>query len=178
MQRVAIVGSSGVGKTWLGGRLAAALSLPYVELDAVHHGPDWTAMPAEEMRCELDVRCPADGAWVADGNYEAKGGDFVRDRADTVLWLDFPRGTVMRQLLLRTAHRLILRKRLWNGNRESLRNALSRDPERSVLLWAWTRHAPQRERYAVQADERWIRLTDRKAVSRFLVAALESERAN
>jgi adenylate kinase family enzyme len=173
MQRVAIVGSSGAGKTWLAGRLAVALDLTHVELDAIHHGPDWTALPAEEMRRRLDVVCPSDGTWVADGNYETKGGDLVRDRADTVVWLDFPRTTVMRQLLWRTARRGVLRETLWNGNRESLRNALSRDPERSVLLWSWTKHEPQRRRYAEQRDGRWVCLTSRAEVRQFL-ATLEA----
>lgn len=33
---------------------------------------------------------------------------------------------------------MVLRKQLWNGNRESIRYLLSADPEINVLLWAWT----------------------------------------
>ncbi|HUZ68427.1 MAG TPA: hypothetical protein VMU65_01835 [Candidatus Saccharimonadales bacterium] len=168
MRRVAVIGSSGSGKTWLASRLAAALGIPHVELDAIHHGPDWAAMPAEEMRSELDLCCAADSAWVADGNYQTKGGDLVRERADTVVWLDLPRRTVMRQLLLRTLRHALRRERLWNGNRESLRDVLSSDPERSVIVWAWTHHTPQRLEYGAQIDERWVRLTDRAGVRRFL----------
>ena len=175
MQRVAVVGSSGAGKTWLATRLAAALNVPHVELDAIHHGPGWAALPAEAMRRELDVCCPAAGAWVADGNYHSKGGDLVRDRADTVVWLDLSRAAVMRQLGLRTLRRGVLRQRLWNGNRESLRNAVSWDPERSVLRWAWTRYEPQRLRYGAEADDRWVRLSNRAEVRRFLSAAEPSE---
>lgn len=178
MQRVAVVGSSGAGKTWLAGRVAEALDVPHVELDAVHHGPGWTAMTAEEMRRQIDLRCPADGSWVADGNYETKGGALVRERAETVLWLDFPRRTVMRQLVLRTGRRLLFRERLWNDNRESLRNALSLNPERSVILWSFTRHEAQRARYAAQADERWVRLTHRADVRRFLANIDAPERSN
>ena len=168
VRRVAIVGSSGAGKSWLACRLAAVLGFTHVELDAIHHGPGWSAMSADEMRARLAVACPADGAWVADGNYETKGGDLVRERGDTVIWLDFPRMTVMRQLAWRTLRRGILREQLWNGNRESLRDALSRDPQRSVLLWSWTQHEPQRRRYAAQRDSRWICLTSRAQVRRFL----------
>lgn len=178
MRRVAVVGTSGAGKSWLAGRLAAALAVPYVELDAIHHGPGWAAVPAEEMRRQLETRCPADGAWVADGNYSGKGGDLVRARADTVVWLDLPRAQVMRQLVLRTLRRVVLREQLWNGNRESLRDVLARDPERSILRWAWTRHAPQRAAYAAQADERWIRLTSRAEMRRFLAAAAPRPRCS
>lgn len=150
---------------------------PTWELDAINHGPDWTALPADDMRLRLDIVCPADGAWVADGNYESKGGDLVRARADTVVWLDFSRRTVMRQLAWRTARRGVLRERLWNGNRESLRNALSRDPERSVLLWSWTRYEAQRHRYAAQRDSRWVCLTNRAEVTQYLATLQARPRA-
>jgi adenylate kinase family enzyme len=168
MRRVAVVGSSGAGKTWLASRLAAALGVPHVELDAIHHGPNWQALTADEMRRQLEVRCPADGTWVADGNYSSKGGDLVRGRADTIVWLDLPRRVVMRRLVLRTTRRVALRERLWNDNRESLRDVLSADPERSILRWSWTHHEPQRAAHAAQADERWVRLTSRTEVQRFL----------
>jgi hypothetical protein len=126
------------------------------------------------MRRQIDVCCPADGAWVADGNYSSKGGDVIRERADTVIWLDFPRGSLMRQLVLRTARRVVLRRRLWNDNRESLRGALARDPERSILRWAWSHHEAQRAAYATQIDERWVRLTNRAEVRRFLATAARS----
>jgi adenylate kinase family enzyme len=171
MRRVAVVGNSGAGKSWLASRLAAALGVPYVELDAIHHGPGWQALPAEEMRREVDRRCPADGAWVADGNYAGKGGDLIRARADTVVWIDLPRGTVMRQLVRRTARRLVLREPLWNDNRESLRNALALDPERSILVWSWVHHEPRRAAFAAEADDRWVRLTSRADIQRFLAAA-------
>lgn len=176
MQRVAVVGSSGSGKTWLAKRLAAALDLAHVELDAIHHGPGWTAASAEDMRAELDLRCPADGAWVADGNYQSKGGDDVRERADTVIWLDLSRRAVMGQLIGRTARRALLRESLWNDNRESLRDVLSLNPERSVILWSWTRYADVRARYAAQADTRWVRLRTRAEVCRFLEAAASDAR--
>lgn len=178
MRRVAIVGSSGAGKSWLAGRLAAALGVAHVELDAIYHGPDWAALPADEMRHELNLRCPADGAWVADGNYETKGGSIVRDRADTVVWLDFPRSIVMRRLVLRTARRWLLREQLWNGNRESLRDVLSLDPERSVVRWSWTRHEPQRRCYAAQRNSRWVCLTTRAEVKQFLKMAEAGRESN
>jgi hypothetical protein len=74
---------------------------------------DWTAATAEDMRRELDSRCAADGGWVADGNYESKGGGLVRERADTVVWLDLGRRAVTIQLIARTARRALLREVLW-----------------------------------------------------------------
>jgi len=63
---------------------------------------------------------------------------------------------------------VLLRRRLWNGNRESLSDVLSGDPERSVVVWSWTRHEAQRQRYGPQADHRGVRRTSRSDVQRFL----------
>jgi hypothetical protein len=61
------------------------------------------------------------------------------------VWLDYPRHIVMGRVLRRTFGRVLIRRQLWNGNRESLRNVLSWDPETSIIRWAWTQHRPYRE---------------------------------
>jgi adenylate kinase family enzyme len=69
MRRVAVIGVSGSGKTTVAGELAMRLGLPHVELDALHHGPNWTEASAEQLRAAVLAaleRCP-DG-WVIDGN--------------------------------------------------------------------------------------------------------------
>lgn len=82
--------------------------------------------------------------------------------------LDLDRRTVLVQLIVRTVRRALSRETLRNGNRESLRDVLSLDPERSVIMWSWTRHAQIRARYREQADSRWVRLTTHAEVDRFL----------
>jgi hypothetical protein len=57
---------------------------------------------------------------VVDGNYSAVR-DLVWARADTVVWFDLPRRTVMWQVVGRTLGRVLTRTELWNGNREQLR---------------------------------------------------------
>lgn len=105
--------------------------------------------------------------------------DLVWARADTVVWIDLPRRTVMRQVLLRTIRRGAARQELWNGNRESLRTLFRCDPEESVVRWAWVKHARYRERYAkAMADPafshlRFVRLGSRAEVEALLRAELE-----
>ena len=41
-RRVSIVGSTGTGKTTFGRELAAILAVPFVELDALFWGPNWS----------------------------------------------------------------------------------------------------------------------------------------
>ena len=87
--RIAVVGTSGSGKTTVARELARRLGVPHVELDALFHGPGWTETPVEEFRRRVASTTEGSG-WVMDGNYESSLGDLVLERADTVVWLDLP----------------------------------------------------------------------------------------
>src|ERR1700749_1481473 len=99
VRRVSVVGCSGSGKSTVGRRLARDLSVPYIELDSIFHQPGWVPLPRDEFR-------------------RRGAKPLVWDRADTVVWLDLPRRTVMRQVIWRTLRRVAFRAELWNGNRE------------------------------------------------------------
>ena len=151
MRRVSIVGSSGSGKTTLGRRLATCLDVQFVELDSVFHQTDWTPLPRDEFRVRVGEVLGSDG-WVVDGNYSAVQ-DLVWEQADTVVWLDPPRRTVMRRVVLRTLRRAITREQLWNGNREPLTNFYRLDPEQNLIRWAWTQYPEYIERYSRAARD-------------------------
>jgi adenylate kinase family enzyme len=140
-RRVVVYGPSGSGKTTVGRLLADRLHVPFVELDAVFHArPNWQDLSRDEFRHEITSlleRHP--NGWVFDGNY-----DHVRDlllpRADSVVWLRLPFPIVYSRLVWRTLSRAVVNAELWNGNRETLRQAfLSRD---SMLLWGLTAWRP------------------------------------
>ena len=153
-----MVGNSGSGKTPLARRLAEALSVPQLELDSVFHQPGWQPLDSAIFRSRVGEFTTGE-SWVVDGNYSAVR-DIVWSRADTVVWLDFPRRRVMWQLLVRTLRRMATGAELWNGNRERWQNLVRLDPEQSILAWAWTRHPVYRERYrAAQADPANAHLT-------------------
>ncbi len=149
--------------------------MPFVELDSIFHQPGWAPLPAEEFRRRVAEIAAADG-WVIDGNYSAVR-PLVWDRADTVLWLDLPRRTVMRQVAWRTLRRVAGRTELWNGNRERWANLLTWDPEESIISWAWHQHTVYRDRYAVAAADpahahlNFVRLRSRPEIRRFLAEA-------
>ncbi|WP_423226670.1 AAA family ATPase, partial [Candidatus Amarolinea aalborgensis] len=50
MQRIVVVGTSGSGKTTLARRLALALGIPHIELDALHWEANWQEAPVEVFR--------------------------------------------------------------------------------------------------------------------------------
>lgn len=152
--------------------LAARLGVPHVELDAVFHRPGWIALPEDEFRRRVALAAERDG-WVIDGNYSAVR-HLVWQRADTVVWLDLPRALVMRRIVGRTLARLLLRRALWNGNRERWRNLTTLDPEESVIVWSWTHHTTYRDRYAAAIEDptwshcRFVRLRSPGEVRAFL----------
>ncbi len=176
-RRICVVGNSGAGKTHLARRLAQRLGVPYVELDALHHGPGWTQAPDEQFRAALRAAldAAADG-WVVDGNYRRRVGDLLQP--DTYVWLDYPRWVVMSRVVRRTLGRALLRRELWHGNRERLSSLLRREPEDNIVLWSWTRHERYRREYeaasAAAREAQWVRLRSPHAAERWLAAVRPS----
>jgi adenylate kinase family enzyme len=143
MRRVSVVGSTGSGKTTFAAALAGRLSVPHIELDAIHWGPSWSAVDAETFRSRVREATSGE-AWVCDGNYSAVR-PIVFERADTVAWLDLPLRTCLARTLRRTTHRIRSGEELWGGNRESWREALvGRD---SLFWWLITQHRRKRRDY-------------------------------
>ena len=116
----------------------------------------------------------AGDGWVVDGNYVTDIGDITWGAADTIIWIDTSRLVATTRVVRRTLGRLLLRKELWNGNRERLREVVSRDPERSIVVWAWKMHGKYTRSYEMaMEDPRWrhirfVRLTSTNEARRFL----------
>jgi adenylate kinase family enzyme len=143
--RISVVGGSCSGKTTLSRRLSARLGLPHIELDALHHGPNWDEAPAELLQQRVrDALAQAPDGWVVDGNYHGKIGRLVLDEADLVVFLDPPFRTALRRSLWRTFSRSLTRRELWNGNRETFRNAFSKH---SIVLWVIRTHRQMRPKW-------------------------------
>ena len=146
MNRVAVVGTSGSGKSTFNDRLASRLDLPRIELDALHWEPGWVSADADVFRARVEAAVAAD-AWVLDGNYSAVR-DLYLGRLDTVVWLDLPLRTCLWRIVVRSFRRARTGEDLWEtGNRESLRKHLGRD---SLVWWVLTTHRRRRRQYAAQ----------------------------
>jgi adenylate kinase family enzyme len=171
LRRIAVVGSSGAGKTTLSLALSHNLQVPHLELDGLFHQPGWTELDLADFRDRVTDFAASD-SWVIDGNYE-RTRDLVLERADTVVWLRMRRSLVLYQVLRRTFRRLLHREELWNGNRESLRSVLSVQPERSIVVWAWRKHGKYDEHYtelmrAAPVHQHWVVLRNRREVQALL----------
>ena len=167
MRRVAIIATaSGNGKTTLGRALAARLGVRFVELDALVHGPNWAETPDDELKATLSPILAEDG-WVIDGNYTGKLGNLVLDAADTIVWLDLPTRVWLPRLARRTLRRVKGKETLWNGNRETWRDAVwGRD---SLFGYALTQQPRRRREYPRRLAGRPVhRLRHPRDVDRWL----------
>ena len=101
--QIAVVGTTGSGKTTLAKALAAQLGLPYIELDALNWQAGWRDLsrtdPDEFVR-RVAVAIAAD-SWVLDGGY-ALVRDLVWRRATHLVWLDYERPIVMSRVIRRS----------------------------------------------------------------------------
>lgn len=136
-----MAGTAGAGKSTMAGRIAAALGLPYVELDALFNGPGWTPRPEFAAEVRRFVREPT---WVTEYQYR-EVRPLLLDEADTVVWLDHPRHVVMRRLVFRTVRRRLVGEHLWNGNHEPPLHTVFTD-RRHLWRWAWKSHASLRRK--------------------------------
>jgi hypothetical protein len=110
--------------------------VPFVELDALAWGPNWTLVP-EDLFKERVARAVEGDAWVIDGNYGGRGArDLVWPRADTVIWLDPPLRVIFARLFERAVVRIRTGEELWpgTGNRETFRNQFL--SPNNLFVWA------------------------------------------
>lgn len=154
-----MVGCSGSGKSTTAAAIAERIGAPFIELDSIFHQPNWEPLPDSDFRARVEAATLGD-RWVVDGNYSVVRTSIVWPRADTVVWLDLPKATVMRQVTVRSIRRAVLREELWNGNREKLSNVLARDPEKSMIRWTWKHHGRKRIQMGeAMTDPRWSHAT-------------------
>ncbi|MCW2767330.1 MAG: topology modulation protein [Nocardioides sp.] len=144
-RRLLILGRTGSGKTTLGRELAAALTVPHVELDALYFGPDLSTVPLQVLR-ERTTAAIAGDRWVTDGNKSAVR-DLVWPRADTVVWLDYPLAVSLWRLARRALWRTsVLKKQAaTSGSRGSFASQLLSATK--GVLTALRSHRGQRRRY-------------------------------
>jgi adenylate kinase family enzyme len=87
MRRVAIIGTPGAGKSTLARELGARAGLPVVHLDQHHFLPGWQPKGDDEWE-EISEELLAGEEWVMDGAFAMEK---AVERADTIVFLDFPR---------------------------------------------------------------------------------------
>lgn len=104
MQRVLILGCSGAGKTTLANELSRRTGLPVIHLDTEFFQPGWTEPDKQEWAAKVE-ELAARTQWIMDGNFLDAAAPRLA-RADTVIFLDFPRWRCVWGIVRRTARYL------------------------------------------------------------------------
>ena len=140
-RRILIYGVTGAGKTTLAARLSEATGIAWHSVDDLTWEPGWTPVPEAEQRRRIAAIC-ARPSWILDTAYSS-WLDVPFARAELIVGLDYPRWFTFRRLLRRSLARLVDRRPICNGNRETLRGMLAPD---SILRWHATSYARKSER--------------------------------
>ncbi len=141
--RISVIGTAGCGKTTLAKELSQRLKIPHVELDAFNWGPNWTPVANAVFLERVDAALEQDN-WVMDGNYIRVRFD-IWNRATHIVWLDYPRWRIMRQVTTRSIRRILAREELWAGNRETVHKTFL--SQESIIWFAWKSYPRQKEDY-------------------------------
>lgn len=151
--RVAVIGTSGSGKTTFASALAKALGARHVDLDAINWQPGWRDLnkddPDEFIR-RVGEAISAE-SWVSCGNY-SKVRPRILARATHLVWLDYPKPIVMGRVIRRSLVRAVTKQELWpgTGNKELFSRWLDRE---HPIRWAWDTYGRRKRDYAALMDD-------------------------
>lgn len=101
--RISVVGTTGSGKTCLARRLASQSGLPLYELDSIRRDDNGDHLTHQEFVDTVTELASRD-EWIIDGHYRDVR-ELVWDRADMVVWLNYPMPLVLGRLVRRFTER-------------------------------------------------------------------------
>jgi adenylate kinase family enzyme len=102
MDRVAVIGCGGSGKTYVARQLAGLLDLPLTHLDGIYYDADWNRLPQNDF-ADRQRELVAQPRWLIEGNY-ASTLPIRLVSADTVIFLVLPAITCIAGILQRRCH--------------------------------------------------------------------------
>ncbi len=129
-KKIVIVGVSASGKSTFSRKLAGALSLPLIPMDAIMWKPGWNYI-GDEATVEKLKEVSSGSEWIIEGYISTTARTFLFERADTIIYLDYSP--------LTCATRYIQR---WWKHRKDARPELEGSPEKfsfKFLKLVWSK---------------------------------------
>jgi len=99
-QRIMVIGCCGAGKSTLSRRIASITDLPVIHLDQHFWKPGWVESAKDEWTQKVKALAEQD-EWIIDGNYSGTM-DVRIDRADAIIYLDYPTWKCLWRVISRT----------------------------------------------------------------------------
>ena len=88
-KKIVIVGVSASGKSTFAKKLSEKTHLPFFLMDAIMWNPGWKYIGDEETVKKLEEISTGD-EWLIEGYISKEARTFIFDRADTIIYLDYP----------------------------------------------------------------------------------------
>jgi adenylate kinase family enzyme len=126
VQRVAVVGCGGSGKSTFAQELSRIIGLPLFHLDEYYWRPGWVEAPPDDFRV-IQSELVAHDRWIIEGNY-SNTYDLRFARVDTVIVLSPPRRVCLYRVLKRVAV---------NWHRDVQAQGCPEHLDISFLHWVW-----------------------------------------
>lgn len=128
MNKIAIIGSGGAGKSTLSKELGDIFHLPVYHLDTYFWKPGWVQTPNDEWD-EIVNNLTKKEKWIIDGNY-SRTLDFRLKEADLIIFLDMPRPLTM--------YRIIKRRIIYHGkSRPDMNKGCQEKLDMEFIKWVW-----------------------------------------
>lgn len=170
LERIAVTGGPGAGKTTLARDLSERMGLPFVEFESFYHAPGWTVRPTWQEDVLAYVERPA---WAIEWQ-----GEEVRERMTSrlqvLVWLDHPRLFTVARTVVRTVKRRFGHgSAIAGGNVEGPLWTFFTDSDH-IVRESWRRHPVMRARVLRVIDEDRhpglviVRLRGQRQVDRWL----------
>lgn len=116
--RLAIIGSAGSGKTYLGECVAREFDLRPIDLDLLFWEPGWGRNPSFEQELR---RAAQDDNILLVGNYIRYASKFAQ-WMDVVIWLDISAIVCLTRVLRRSVEDIVTSREVLPGCRQSVRS--------------------------------------------------------
>ena len=144
-KKIVVVGTTSSGKSTLASQLAEKIGGDFIELDALHWEPNWVEAPDEVFRERVETAISSQ-VWVVAGNYHVVR-DVIWQRAEAIIWLDYPFHIVFWRLLTRTIRRCSQGKNYGMAIVENFWTHLKLWSEESLFHWLFKTYWRRKREY-------------------------------
>ncbi len=161
-KKIVIVGVSASGKSTFARKLSEKTKLPLFLMDSIMWNPGWKYIGDEETVKKLD-EISLENEWIIEGYISKEARTFIFDRADRIIYLDYPAIVATIRYLKR-----------WLKHRKDPRPELEGSPEKfdwEFMKLVWNKgEAISLNKFLAQIKDpsKLIKLTSAKQTKAFL----------